>query len=252
MIFLLAGIVCLAFAVETLLGFGGTLVALSIGATWWPVDELVDMLVPVNLVVSLYMCVRLRAFFEPRLFFLRVLPFILLGMALGLLALPWLTAVAGLEAILGGFLVMLASRELSQSPAVSPEDDAVRPSSGNQYRLGVPIAFGMGGLIHSLLATGGPFIVLGLQPLRLSPELQRVTLAALWLLLNALLIFWRFQNGLTTLQNLEDSLWLLPGVVGGILLGEWLAVRVRGGSFRRLVWLVLLAAGIKLLLKAWA
>jgi uncharacterized membrane protein YfcA len=173
-------------------------------------------------------------------------------MGIGLIVAPYLTALAELETLLGGLLVVLASRELGKS---SNNFQSVKQLPSQLLRglepLQAPIALSLGGVVHSLLAVGGPFVVLGLQPLRLAPEVQRITLAALWLLLNTVLLGWRWHIGLLTAQNLQHSLWLLPGVVSGIVLGEWLARHIKGEQFRRLVWLVLLAAGVKLLVEAW-
>ena len=57
----LAVLVLVSFFVEAAAGFGSMVVALTVGALFSPVDELLGLLVPVNLVLSTYLVARNRA-----------------------------------------------------------------------------------------------------------------------------------------------------------------------------------------------
>ena len=54
---LLGAIVAVAFLVEAAAGFGSMVVALTVGALFFPMASLLGWLVPVNLVLSVYLLV---------------------------------------------------------------------------------------------------------------------------------------------------------------------------------------------------
>ncbi|MCA2978784.1 MAG: sulfite exporter TauE/SafE family protein, partial [Myxococcaceae bacterium] len=67
-------LVLVSFLVEAVAGFGSMVVALTVGALFAPVDALLGVLVPVNLVLSLYLVGRGWRHVDWRFLWRRVVP----------------------------------------------------------------------------------------------------------------------------------------------------------------------------------
>ncbi|RYE94698.1 MAG: sulfite exporter TauE/SafE family protein, partial [Myxococcales bacterium] len=81
----LAALVAVAFAVEATVGFGSTVLVVTIGAQWVPLDELLPAFVPVSLLLSAVLLGRARRVVPWRWLLVRVLPAVGAGMAAGML-----------------------------------------------------------------------------------------------------------------------------------------------------------------------
>lgn len=241
---LLFGLVVLgAFTVEAALGFGATVVAVSLGAFLLPIDEILHAFVPLNLALSTFFVVRNRREVDRRFLLTRVLPFMALGLPLGFFGLAAVDERTA-RAVLGAFVAWLAAVELWR---------ASRPSTAPLPGLSTPrrtLALWLAGVVHGAFATGGPLVVYVVSRTLLDKGAFRATLSALWLLLNlALLVGFAARGEIGAESGLRSLAWL-PFLAGGLLVGDTLHRRVSADAFRRLVFTVLLVAGALLLLRA--
>ena len=94
-------VVLAAQMVETVTGFGGTVMSVSIGAHVVPVDQLVVSLVLVNLVQNAWLVFRGFGHLQLRLLFTRIVPLCGVGLAVGALLFQKL-GTSGLKPVLGG------------------------------------------------------------------------------------------------------------------------------------------------------
>lgn len=240
-LFLLSCILAAAHLVETVTGFGATVIALSLGVHWVPVRELVPALVLVGLAQSGW--ILLRTFRQVRwgLLFRRVLPGCALGFPLG----AWCFQAAGsqsLRLVLGAFVVGAAGLELLRM-ARGAESRPLPPAAGAALLLG-------GGFFHGLFATGGPLIVYYAGRALPDKASFRGTLSVLWLGLNSLLVASYARSGqLAEGDGPVLAFRLLPAVALGILAGERLHARVNPQAFRKAVQVLLLGTGIALLVQ---
>ncbi len=237
---LLGIIVGVAFTVEAALGFGATVVAVSLGAFLLPIELLLPAFVPLNLVMSIFLVVRYRRFVEGRFLSRRVLPLMALGMPVGFFALAAVDAGTA-QVVLGGFVAWLAGLELRRSrhtPDLTPLPRAQRS-----------LALLLGGVVHGAFATGGPLVVYVVGRTLSDKGAFRATLSTLWLVLNLLLLAGFAARGVLDGESLTRTLTWLPFLGGGLLLGELLHARVPAELFKRLVFLLLLVAGVLLVVK---
>lgn len=79
-------IVFLANTVEALVGFGSTILTLTFAGFFIPLENLINILVPLNLLLSLVICLKEWRQIHFRLFFSKILPLSLLGMPIGIWA----------------------------------------------------------------------------------------------------------------------------------------------------------------------
>lgn len=243
-----AGVVFLAYAVQTVTGFGSMLLCVTFGAHLLVVRDLLTLAVPISLLQAGYIVVRHGGAIERPLLLRRVLPLMGAGLGLGFLAFhtnliggPWLVRGFGLL-VLG-----LAARELwrLRRPAGEEQPAPKAPPS--------PVAaFGAmlgAGVIHGIYATGGPLLVYALGREELDKHQFRSTLAAVWLTLNAALLIGFLSEGRYGAGTGQQLLVLLPAVPLGIVLGEWLHARVDERRFKLTVFSLLIAAALSLLLR---
>lgn len=235
---LLAIIVCLAFVVEAALGFGATVVTVTLGAFVAPLDLLLPAFVPLNLLLSGYLVGRYARHVDRRLLLRRVVPLMALGLPAGM----WLFH-GGSEGLLrtafGVFVVALSALEL------------LARDGGRERRLAPAVQAALlvaGGVVHGAWATGGPLAVYVAGREIDDKRVFRATLSALWLVLNAVLVVGYVVSGDLDGRTLRLSGILLVPLALGILGGEWVHGRVAAALFRRLVFGLLLVAGAALAL----
>lgn len=225
-----------AATTQTIVGFGSVVIALALGAQLFPVHTLVAWLVPVNLILSGYIVLRYHRKVEWPLLLRVILPPMLVGLALGQLLFYTLHA-DWLRMLLGALVIALALEALLVE----------RHRSGGPNRI-TPWTFAAG-VAHGLLAAGGPLLVYGLSRKALDKGGFRSTLAAVWLTLGTFLTVSYVISGTLKPNHLPQLVVLLAILPVGIGVGEWLHHRVDEYKFRRLLFLVLLLAGVALMLR---
>lgn len=229
--------VALAQLVETITGFGGTVLALSLGAQLGPIPPLVTALVAIGWLQSAWIVAR--AFREVRwATLLRViLPLTLPGLALGALFASRADE-ALLRRALGTFVIAAAALELLR---------LLRGGATAKLPAVVTAALLLaGGFVHGVLGSGGPLIVTWLS--RAVPEKAafRATVSALWLLLNTALLLSLSLRPEKLPEAAPIFLVALPALLVGIALGELVQRRVPERAFRLVAQGVLLTTGVLL------
>lgn len=233
----LAVIAIIAFGTEGAIGFGGTVIAASIGAQLIPLDELLPAFVPLNLALSAWLVARGREAIAWRVLAYEIAPPVALG-AVGGLALFHLPAKTLLALAFGAFVTGLAILQLA------------RPASRPLPRPGQLALLVIGGIAHGLFGTGGPMIVYVARRRVPDKGAFRATLAVLWLVLNLALLGNFLALGLYGRGTAELGLVIALALVPGLWLGERVHRRLDPARFERLVWLLLLAAGLALALRS--
>lgn len=236
MLLLLGLTLCLAFTVEAALGFGATLLALALGALLLPLEAWLPVVVALNLPLSGWVLGRdARALSWPLLG--RALPLMALGFPAGF-ALLALAPVGAATRLLGAVIVGLAALSLARG--------AAPPRLGRARGAALLVA---GGAVHGLCGCGGPLAVYVTSRELPDPRAFRVTLAALWLVLNLALLGGLALRGALDGGALAPCLPLAPPAALGIALGDWAHRRIPPAPFRRLVLGLLLGAGGLLLVR---
>jgi len=238
----LVAIVALAFATEAAVGFGGTLIALSLGSLVTSIDVMLPALVPVNMVLSSAIVLRAPKGVSVRMLAGKVLPAMIVGFPVGLVAFERLPRTA-LQLAFAAFVFVLAALELARMGRRAGADRAPSP------RLSTALLVA-GGVAHGAFATGGPPVVYVCA--RTLPDKTgfRATMSALWLVSNAILVTAYAVAGRITLGTLRDSALLVPGLAAGLVVGDLLHGRIPERSFRAFVFALLLVVAVVLAARA--
>jgi uncharacterized protein len=81
----LAVIALVSYATQAMAGFGSTILALSLGVHLYPIDVLLPVLVPLDLIVNLYIVTRHHRHIDNSLLFRKILPAMGFGLVLGII-----------------------------------------------------------------------------------------------------------------------------------------------------------------------
>ena len=232
--FALAVLVMLAIALESIVGFGATVLTLSLGTWILPVTALLPAYVPVNMALSAAIAWRDRAAIDGALLRRRVLPLAGAGLLVGL-ALYRYAARPELQRAFGVMVVLIGLNELRKE-LWPPASVAVSRARGNAL-------MAAGGVVHGVFGTGGVLIVAALAGDRLEKRRMRATLAALWLLMNTAMMVNFLWHGAVGATSLRRSALLLPAVALGGWVGDAVHRRVAERPFRVGMAVVMAAAG---------
>jgi uncharacterized membrane protein YfcA len=234
-----------AFSAEAVVGFGSTVLTVTLGAQLMPIDRLLATFVPLNLVLSAYIVTRHFRSVELTMLLRRVLPAVAVGMAIGL-ALFRLRATKVLELGLAAFVIGLAAIELTQLARGGAA--AQRPLT----RAPAIAILWLGGVVHGLFGSGGPMVVYFASREIADKGRFRATLSALWLALNAVLVANYASLGLLDRGSAKVTAILAPALAIALAIGETLHRRLDERFFKPLVYGLLLVAGLALGVRAAA
>lgn len=235
-------VVALAFVGEAVTGFGGTVITVTLGAQFVPLDELLPHYVPINFVLSLAIVLRDHRHVARALLLRRMLPLIGLGMAAGLaiyrIAPPGPLLLVGY----GALVAVLAALELRRGPAQTA-------GIGERARKRELAALLAGGAVHGIYGSGGPLIVWATSRQLHEKSALRATLAVLWLILGAVLMAQYASLGQLNAKTLAASATLLPVLGAALWLGHRIHDRIEPAAFRRTVYWLLLGGALSLLVR---
>ncbi len=234
-------IVLLAYTVQAMTGFGSVILAVTLGSHLYPLETLLAVLVPMDVLLNAYLVGRHRAHVDRHVLFVRIVPVMGLGLFAGIGLFHFLQGDL-LKRAFGLLVVLLSAREIWR---LSGNSGAGSLLSRWKYVLSVAGA----GLVQGMFASGGPLIAYAADRIGLPKARFRSTLACLWLLTNTVLTASYAAAGRLNLDIARSIALLLPLVALGTVAGEKLHDRVDERAFRFVVYAVLVAAGASLLLR---
>ncbi|MFP4475248.1 MAG: sulfite exporter TauE/SafE family protein [Desulfatibacillaceae bacterium] len=238
---LLAPVVILAYATQAFTGFGGALVALTLGANFIPVAELVPILVAPSVAVTGTLAIRHRRDVDWRILISQIFPFMGAGIVAGLVA--W-EVLRGLTPawILGVIVVVFAARQLWLVARG-------REGAAGLNRLQAGILQFLAGVTHAFYTAGGPFLIYTVSRMNLPKRVFRATLCVVWAVFNSALCVVFLANGRIDSRSLSMTVPILLALPVGVAAGEFLHDRVNEHTFRVLTYTLLLLSGIPLMFK---
>lgn len=242
-ILLFAGIIILAYAVQNAVGFGALLVCITLGSHLLEIRDIITMALPLSMLQSGWIVWRDRATIDRELLLRRILPLMVVGVALGFFASRELGA-TDLRTAFAALVIVLAVRELWMMFRAGDADEHGPPPRV----LSIAAIFGAG-LVHGLYATGGPLLVYAVGREGLDKQRFRSTLSAVWVGLNTLLISGFVLEGRYTPDTGLNMVVLVVALPFGVLAGELIHRRIPERPFKATVFGLLIVAAVSLLFR---
>lgn len=228
-------IVTVAYTVYGLTGFGAAIIAIPLLAHFFPLRFAVPMMLVFDLFAGLLLGLKNRSQLD-RQELLRLLPFLLLGMAAGVTLLVQASE-RWLLIVLGAFVLGYASWSLLSKAVPAP----VSP------RWAVPAGM-IGGAFTALYGTGGPIYMVYLARRLPDKNVMRATIGVL-IFGTALIRLALFTGSGFYAQRglLPLAFALLPCALLGYLVGSYMHAHMSTQRAVQAVWLLLVAGSSSLL-----
>lgn len=231
---LLALIVLMAYTVFGLTGFGSSITAMPLLVQVIPLKMAVPLMLLFDLCSGLLMGMRNRRVID-RKELLRLIPYMLVGMAIGVFALVkvperWLLL------ILGSFILAYSAWSLLLKREPRPL------AAGWSAPLGMA-----GGMFTALFGTGGPIYTIYLTRRLDDKAVLRATISALIFTTSISRLVFFSSVGLLQQHSLFSlAAMLLPCSLLGLYLGNRLHSRLPAQRVVQAIWVILIAGGVSL------
>ncbi|HPQ69056.1 MAG TPA: sulfite exporter TauE/SafE family protein [bacterium] len=216
---------------------------LTFAAIFFPLEYVIPLIIPLNLVLCIYLVARHHDGVDYALFLQKIIPLTLLGMPVGMV-LYYMTEAASLKWIFGLFVLALSLLEIAHLMR-RKQQSALHPTG-----MWPTIFWLLGcGVVQGLWVSGGPVAAYWAGRNIADKKTFRSTLSLLWIVLNVVLLITHLIAGTINVVSARASALLLPAVIVGIVLGEIIHTRLPERGFRLFVYLVLAFAGVAILLR---
>ena len=234
----LAIIVLISYTTQAMSGFGSTILALTLGVHLYPIDVLLPVLVPLDMVVNLYLVTRHYRHINCPALFRSILPAMGIGVLAGIIVFQYIEGDL-LKKLFGSLVIVLSIRELYRLWRKRQDQFALSSLTAKACIVSA-------GFVHGIYASGGPLLIYAVSKLNLSKSVFRSTLGAVWLIFSVVLTAYYLMAGNFTAHSIRFISMLLPMILSGILIGEWLHHRVDEIRFKIFVFAVLFFAGLSI------
>jgi uncharacterized membrane protein YfcA len=231
-------IVLISYTTQAMSGFGSTILALTLGVHLYSIDVLLPVLVPLDMLLNLYLVTRHHRHINRPHLFRSLLPAMGVGVLAGIIAFQYIEGDL-LKKLFGLLVILLSMRELYRLLRNRPDQHALSNSAATSCIVAA-------GIVHGIYASGGPLLIYAVSRLNLSKSVFRSTLAAVWLIFSVVLTVSYLIAGKFTAHSIRYILILLPMILVGILLGEWLHHGIDENPFKIFVFSVLFFAGVSI------
>lgn len=235
---LFALVIFFAFFSQAATGFGGGVIALTLGAFLFPVTTLLNWISPLVILLSLYMLAKHFRDIDWALFLKGIVPAMGGGMVFGQLLYYQLDA-DKLQFALGVVVVLLSSRALYLN-YTAPATNAEATPPLLPWTLSA-------GVIHGLIHSGGPLLVYGLNQQRIDKGAFRATLLLVWMTFSIVLAGSYIASGQLTMAFVPRLGILALILPLSIIAGEYAHKKLDHMMFQKVINLVLVFCGIALL-----
>jgi len=240
----------LSTVVQTMVGFGGGLIVMPLGMTLLPaVDVMASIILPF-LFANFSILAKDSRYIHRDIFFLRVLPWMGMGVAIGL---AMTARVKGneLKRGLGMFILACSFSKLyelfsvpkeAKNESNKPKKAAVEPEGTVPF-----VGLFLAGLLHGLYSTGGPLLVWSIGRANLDRNAFRGTMAAVWVLVSLLQAVGLFAMGAFNIRHILLGIALLPGTSIGAMVGNFTRDLLPERELKIFIYGTLAASGATLL-----
>ena len=228
--------------VESIAGFGSTILSLTFGSQFFEIEDLIPILVPLNVILSLGIVLKYYKDLDARLLLTRILPLCGIGFPIGLYLFQIVTG-PKLKLAFGFIVVLLGAFELIRTFSTK---ESQKPLGFLQSAVFL-IA---GGIMQGPYASGGPFVVYYASRAIKNKSQFRTTISMLWLILNFILTTNLALTQKMNAYTLQFSLALLPFVLAGMIVGIYIHKKISEVVFKKFVYALLVCAGTSLIVRS--
>ena len=230
---ILIGLVfAVTFFIESVIGFGGSLIAFGILGFFVDLKQLILISIYIGTVASTFVIASDYKKFNKTIF-IGAFPFCLMGTIIGSVLFIYNDS-SVIKMIFGAFLLLFASKIMFFDNIKIPRHFS-------------NLALTIGGISHGLFGVGGPFFALALKEKLKTKSEMRATLAALFISFNFIRVFQLSLQDSITFGDLFKLWWVAAPLAISIHLGHLVHKKISESAFKKIVAIVATFSGIEFL-----
>lgn len=231
-------IVFLGFFVQTVTGFGSNVIILSLGVLFYDFYEILPIALLFNILMGIYFLFIKFYELEFQFIFKKIFFVMGIGFLLGIYLSEFIkNQNLNVNKLLAILIFFLSTYEFIIL--------LVKKENGKPNLILANFLIFLSGTFQAIFATGGPFLVYGLQKINLNKEKFRNSLIIIWLIFNSILLL---QNPINSKQ-LKTSLLIFLSLPLGIYLGERIHDKISIEKFNLTTRAILIISSIIIIIK---
>lgn len=235
-VWLIVGIIMLAFLGEAMFGFGGGLIAVPLVSLLLGVKEAVALVLIFQVLMGFLL---IRCYRDVSWKTVKLMAFgLILGSLVGTVSLVMVKE-SVLRLILAAFIFLFLVKTFFFNDLTFKKSGGVLGG----------MAGALGGLFHGMIGTGGPPFVMYMSEIKMEKTAFRATLIVLLFSCNVIRVIAYGSMGLFTESVLKTSLPALPFFLVALVIGHRIHHLISEKAYRYSVYTLLLAAAVSLTLK---
>ncbi|MBE6068609.1 MAG: sulfite exporter TauE/SafE family protein [Clostridium lundense] len=234
-ILLLGILILITHFLEGLTGFGSTVLAMPFAIMLVGINIAKPILTIVGLLLSLYVVIISYKDILWEHYF-RIVTFVVLGLPIGMWLFDKLPEDT-LKVILGLFMIIVSIRGLIIAYKGTKHNKPINNSILSLFLF-------LGGCMHGAFSSGGPLVILYASEKLPNKSNFRATLSMLWVSLNSIIVLQSALSHRITPDVLKLSLYTLPFLAAGAVLGNLAHHKIKEGSFTKIVYVVLFISAL--------
>lgn len=225
---------CIGFFIESIIGFGGTLIAFAVLAFFVDIKELILMAIYVATCASIFVVASDYKSFSKSIF-LRAFPFCLMGNIIG--ATFFIHNSSGVIInFFGWFLLFLAAKIMFF--------DNIKPPRGFSDSV-----VAIGGISQGVFGIGGPFFAVALKNKFENKSQMRTTLAMMFISFNIIRATQFAIQGTIDFSTFINLWWIAAPLAISIHLGHVVHKKLSESTFKKTVAILATFSGLEFLFK---
>lgn len=221
-------VVFVAYIVQAISGFAGTMLAMPLSIELIGMDPARIILNIVAMVASIYIVAK-----DYKKINKEVLKYALIWMTVGMCVARMMYSIVDAQLLLyiyGALIIVVSLQKIIMKRDIQLPENYMK------------VVLFFAGMVQGLFTSGGPLLVIYLVSKIKDKEEFRVTVSTIWIFLGGLFIF---QNAsLTTASDLKLTAVAMVPLIGGVLLGNWIHHRISQEKFIKITSVLLLISGV--------
>lgn len=225
---------------QGLTGFGGSVLAVPLLSLFMDLQTVVVIVPIVSLMISIIMCVYSKKDIVWK-YVARIALMIGLGLPVGIYAINFIHGDI-LKISLGIILILISICNLyklyiSHKSARKIKSEKLAKAIDTSVLLSC-------GIVHGAFASGGPFLIVYGSNKFESIEKMRTTFAAVWVVINTVMLITNIALGNITREVLTKSALTIPLLIISVLIGYFVANKISKKVFFTIIYALLIIAGV--------
>jgi len=238
MMLILALILFIGYFVQTITGFGSTLIILTLGILFFQLYEILPIVLLLNVMMCFFMVLIHYKNIDYPFLLKNIFSYMGLGFVLGLWTSQWIEKFSiSLNKLFAGLIFILSLFEFF----LLYKNKSFKIQNPIFARFWVFIS----GVVHAIFATGGPFLVYGISHFNIDKFVFRISLIFVWLIFDSLLLIRHSMS----LEQFKTSLFMMLVLPVSIGLGQKVYEKISVEHFQLMIRGILIVSTLIILLK---